>query len=54
MASGMPALAVAQTVGTSLDMLQKHYAKFMPSDRRAMMEKASQGEPPASNVAALG
>jgi len=52
--SGMPALAVAQAVGTSLEMLQQHYAKFLPKDTREMMEQASQGEPPESKLAALG
>jgi len=35
--AGMPAQVVAENTGTSVRMLEKHYGKFMKSDRRAMM-----------------
>ena len=38
-AAGMPTLAVAQNVGTSVAMIEKHYGKFLPSDKRDMLER---------------
>lgn len=40
---GIPAQIVAENCGTSLRMLEKHYAKFMKEDRRAMMNKVELG-----------
>ena len=41
--AGMPAQVVAENCGTSVRMLEKHYAKFMGSDRRAMMNSVALG-----------
>jgi hypothetical protein len=37
--AGVQMQALAENVGTSLLMIQKHYGKFLPSDRRAMLSK---------------
>lgn len=39
--AGVQAQVVAENCGTSLRMLEKHYAKFMKSDRRAMFNKVA-------------
>ena len=41
--AGMQAKVVADNCGTSVRMLEKHYAKFMGSDRRAMMNSVVLG-----------
>jgi len=51
--AGMPSLAVAQEMGTSLEMLQQNYAKFMRDDRRAMIERGGIKISTQSNVARL-
>ena len=38
-AAGMPTLAVAQNVGTSVAMIEKFYGKFLPTDKRDMLER---------------
>lgn len=37
--AGIPAQVVAENCGTSIRMIEKHYGKFMPSDRRAMLNQ---------------
>ncbi len=37
--SGMPTQAVAENCGTSLRMIETHYAKFLNSDKQEMMNK---------------
>ena len=37
--AGVQMQAVAENVGTSLLMIEKHYGKFLPTDRRAMLNK---------------
>lgn len=37
--AGIPAQIVAENTGTSIRMLEKHYAKFMQADRREMMNR---------------
>jgi integrase len=39
--AGIPAQVVAENCGTSLKMLEKHYAKFMGHDRRRMMNEVA-------------
>ncbi len=41
--AGVPAQIVAENCGTSIKMLEKHYAKFMATDRRRMMNQVSLG-----------
>ncbi len=41
--AGVPAQIVAENCGTSIRMLEKHYAKFMAADRRRMMNLVSLG-----------
>ena len=38
-AASMPTLAIAQNTGTSVAMIEKHYGKFLPSDKRAKLER---------------
>ncbi|MEW8029925.1 MAG: tyrosine-type recombinase/integrase, partial [Candidatus Thiodiazotropha sp.] len=35
--AGIPAQVIAENCGTSIRMLEKHYGKFMATDRRRMM-----------------
>ncbi|MCG8016824.1 MAG: tyrosine-type recombinase/integrase [Candidatus Thiodiazotropha sp. 'RUGA'] len=39
--AGIPAQVVAENCGTSIRMLEKHYAKFMGTDRRKMMNEVA-------------
>lgn len=39
--SGMPMQVVAENTGTSVRMIELHYGKFMPKDRRAMLNRVS-------------
>lgn len=41
--AGIPAQVVAENCGTSIRMLEKHYAKFMAADRRAFFNAVSLG-----------
>ncbi len=37
--AGIPSQALAENVGTSVAMIEKHYGKFLPSEKRAMLER---------------
>jgi len=39
--SGMPIQAVAENTGTSVRMIEKHYGKFLKTDRLDMMDRVS-------------
>ena len=39
--AGMPAQVIAENCGTSVRMIEKHYGKFMPKDRRAMLNQVA-------------
>lgn len=41
--AGIPSQIVSENCGTSIRMLEKHYAKFMAQDRRSMMDKVALG-----------
>lgn len=41
--AGIPVQVVAENCGTSVRMIEKHYGKFMPKDRRAMLNKVELG-----------
>ena len=41
--AGIQAQVIAENCGTSVRMLEKHYAKFVGSDRRAMMNSMTLG-----------
>ena len=38
--AGVAVQVIAENTGTSVGMFEKHYGKFMPSDRRAMLSRA--------------
>ncbi len=40
---GIPAQVIAENCGTSIRMIEKHYGKFMASDRRSMFNSVSLG-----------
>ncbi len=37
--AGIPSQAIGENVGTSVAMIEKHYGKFLPSEKRAMLER---------------
>ena len=39
--AGIPPQVVAENCGTSVRMIEKHYGKFMPKDRRAMLNRVA-------------
>ncbi|MEW8351953.1 MAG: tyrosine-type recombinase/integrase [Candidatus Thiodiazotropha taylori] len=41
--AGIPAQVIAENCGTSIRMLEKHYGKFMATDRRRMMNQVKLG-----------
>jgi integrase len=41
--SGMSLLLIAQNCGTSVQMIQDHYGKFQPDDKRALMDLVELG-----------
>ncbi len=52
--AGAPTQAVAENTGTSVRMIEKHYGKFLPSEKRALLEpgriKLEVSEPEAKVV----
>ncbi len=36
---GIPSQAIGENVGTSVAMIERHYGKFLPSEKRAMLER---------------
>lgn len=42
--AGIPAQVIAENCGTSIRMLEKHYGKFMATDRRRMLNQVSLGK----------
>jgi integrase len=41
--AGLPMQLIAENCGTSVRMIEKHYGKFLPEDRRAMLNKVALG-----------
>ena len=39
--AGLPVQVIAENTGTSVRMIEKHYGKFMPKDRRAMLNQVA-------------
>src|SRR5262249_22786934 len=50
LSAGIPPQRVAEDMGTSLTMLQKHYGKYLPQAGDAERLDAALGAPPRSNV----
>ncbi len=49
--AGVPAQIVAENVGTSVTMIEKHYGKFLPSEKRRWLERGRiELDVPESNV----
>ena len=49
--SEVPAQIVAENVGTSVTMIEKHYGKFLPSEKRRWLERGRiELDVPESNV----